>query len=90
MEFWNNILHTAIIGTDKKQIGEAEVDSALLDAFKQIDSNTTIDKEDKLMQLIAVSANFRKSGTVGLTKEINILVAADETKAYCDTQALQV
>ena len=47
MEFWNNIINTAMIGTDKKTIGTAELPAGLHDAASVIFANEAIDKEEK-------------------------------------------
>ena len=47
MEFWNNIIHTAMIGTDRKAIGADEVMDALQQPAASILSNAAIDKEEQ-------------------------------------------
>lgn len=88
MQFWDNIINTAMIGTDKKQVGLADVPEDLAGATTLIHSNETTDKEEKFLQLAAVTFNFRQSGITALAKEVNIVPAPPEEKEYCNTDAM--
>lgn len=68
MEFWNNIINTALLGTDKKQLSNVELSADLSDAFEQVNLNNNLDKEDKLLQLTAVAFNYRQSGLSAIKK----------------------
>jgi uncharacterized membrane protein YdcZ (DUF606 family) len=57
MEFWNNIINTALLGTDKKNINAAELSSALAEVCEQMSANEVLDKEEQFLQIAAVSFN---------------------------------
>lgn len=91
MEFWNNIINTALLGTDKKQLSNAELSADLNDAFEQIKLNNSLDKEDKFLQVTAVAFNYRQSGLSAIKKEeLSIKEAEAETFSYCNKEALHV
>jgi hypothetical protein len=90
MEFWNNIVNASMIGTDKKIISPGELPADLLDVAELIHANNNLDKEEKFLQLAAVSFNYRQAGAQALHKEtVNLPVAPTEEKKYCNAQALQ-
>ena len=91
MQFWNNIIQTAMLGTDKKQVGIDELTEAFAEAVSAIDNNKTIDREEKFLQIASLSFNYRRSGTVPLHREhVDMPVAPAEDRAYCSTAAVQV
>jgi len=91
MEFWNNIIDTALLGTDKKDLVAAELSSALTEVYKQIYTNEVLDKEEKFLQMAAVAFNFRQCGVAPLIKEeVVIKAAVQEEKPYCNPLAVQV
>jgi hypothetical protein len=89
MLFWDNIINTAMIGTDKKQVGVGELPAELNEPATIIQNNEKTDKEQKFLQLAAVVFNFRQSGVTPLEKEVNISPAPVEEKAYCNAVATQ-
>lgn len=91
MEFWNNIIHTAMIGTEKKMIGADEVMPSLQQPAAMVFSNTSIDKEEQFLQLAALAFNFRQSAFVPVKNEsLLIEEAAPEIKPYCSSASMQV
>ncbi|MEP7377315.1 MAG: DUF5691 domain-containing protein [Chitinophagaceae bacterium] len=89
MQFWDNIVNTAMIGTDKKQVSAAELPADLAEPVTVIYNNDQADKEQKFLQLAAVAFNFRQTGVTALQKEVSISPAPDEEKAYCSIVAAQ-
>ncbi len=90
MEFWNNIINTAMIGTDKKTIGTAELPAGLQDSASVIFANEAIDKEEKFLQVSALAFNYRQAGVMPLHKEtITLLQCETEEKLYCNAAAMQ-
>jgi hypothetical protein len=88
MQFWDNIINTALIGTDKKQLTANDIISELVEPFELINSATDVDKEEKFLQVAAVAYNFRQSGVGAVSKEgVTITEAAEEANAYCNTNA---
>src|SRR4051812_36223476 len=88
MQFWNNIIQTAMLGTDKKQLSSAELPEALAAISTVITGNTALDKEEQFLQLASLALNYRQSGTQPLHKEgINIPLAPPEEKPYCNNRA---
>jgi len=90
MQFWNNIIHTALLGTDKKQIAPAELAPALSVVAEQV-IQQPLSKEDQFLQIAAVAFNYRQAGVMPLNKEeVTISKAATEEKLYCSAKAIQV
>src|SRR5262245_58943746 len=91
MEFWDNIVNTALIGTDKKKVGANEMSQHLENEFNLIESNSLIDTEEKFLQLAALGSNYRASGLMPLQKSDAILKPAPaEVKSYCSEKQLFV
>jgi hypothetical protein len=90
MQFWNNIIQTAMLGTNKKQVTAGELPEALSAATTVITGNTNIDKEEQFLQIASLAFNYRQSGAQPLHKEVDIPVAPAEEKPYCTPKAFQV
>ncbi|MCC6287244.1 MAG: hypothetical protein IT249_05115 [Chitinophagaceae bacterium] len=89
MEFWDDIVNTAMIGTDKKQTTPALLPQELAEATGIIQANTALDKEEMFLQTAAVALNFRQSGFVPVHNASDIEKAPSEEKKYCSNDALQ-
>jgi len=90
MQFWDNIVNVAMIGTDKRSVSVEEFPVGLTDPFNVINSNETTDKEIKFLQLAAVAFNYRQSGNLPLQKEISFSPCPPEEKKYCTAAAAQI
>jgi Family of unknown function (DUF5691) len=91
MDFWNNIINTAMIGTDKKNIDAAELSADLQEAATIIQANEAIDREEKFLQITALAFNYRQAGVTPFHKEEIILQQCPpEEKSYCNAAAMQV
>ena len=90
MQFWDTIINTAMIGTDKKQVGIADMPAELAEPATVIVNNEEADKEQKFLQLAAVAFNFRQTGVTALQKEVSISPAPAEEKEYCSIAASQI
>ena len=91
MEYWSNIINTAMIGTDKKMISDNELPSALTEMVSLIRLNDQIDKEEKFLQIAALALNYRQAGVQPLHKEtVRLQPSPAEEKSYCSKSALQV
>lgn len=89
MQFWDNIIHTAMMGTDKKQISTQDIPAGLEEVALLINDNPTKDKEEKFLQLAALTLNYRQCGVLPAKKELPVTPAPAEEKAYCNDYALQ-
>ena len=90
MECWNNIINTAMIGTDKKTISSGELPADINDAASVIMANESDDKEEQFLQIASLVFNYRQCGVLPVKKEqISLPVAAAEEKEYCGVNALQ-
>ena len=90
MEFWNQIVQTAIIGTEKKQIAPDTLGSDFAVPVTAITENNNIDKEEQFLQIAALAFNYRQSGVEPLHKpDIATNICPDETKYYCSDIAHQ-
>jgi len=90
MQFWNNIIQTAMLGTKRKQVTADELPEVLSDAVTVITGNTNIDKEEQFLQIVSLAFNYRQCGVQPLHKEISIPPAPAEEKPYCIPKAFMV
>lgn len=91
MQFWNNIIQTAMLGTDKKQVSTAELPGALAEASAIITANTAIDREEQFLQIASLAVNYRQSGSQPLHQEgITLAPAPPEEQPYCNNKATAV
>ena len=90
MQFWDAIINTAMMGTDKKQISTADTPSGLEEVAALVNENGEKDKEEKFLQLAAVAFNYRQSGLFPASKEIMMPSAPAEEKNYCNISAINV
>jgi hypothetical protein len=89
MQTWDQIINTALLGTDKRGPGANELPAALAEAAAIIQQKTT-DKEEQFLQTAALVFNYRQCGTMPLNKEnVTIEKAAQEEKQYCSLLAVQ-
>ncbi|HVU95309.1 MAG TPA: DUF5691 domain-containing protein [Puia sp.] len=91
MEAWNDMINTALLGTEKMPLPAQAGIGALQQAMAQINSQAGLDKEEQFLQLAAVTFNVRQSGTKPLHQPTpNWIQAAAESLPYCSTRAAQV
>ncbi|MCS3797722.1 DUF5691 domain-containing protein [Niastella sp. OAS944] len=89
MQTWEHIIHTALLGTDKRPPGTNELPEALSEAAALIQQSTT-DKEEQFLQMAALLFNYRQCGTMPVKKEnVTIEKAGAEEKQYCSRLAMQ-
>ncbi|MDP4262228.1 MAG: DUF5691 domain-containing protein [Bacteroidota bacterium] len=87
MHFWDTIINTAMMGTDKKQIGVAELPGGLAGAAALVNENIEKGKEEKFLQLASLAFNYRQCGELPVQKEVILPVAPPEEKEYCNATA---
>lgn len=81
MQFWDDIVNTAMIGTDKKQPDANMLPLELAEQAGIIQTNAALDKEESFLQLAAVALNYRQSGSMPVIKEgVDIETAPVEEK----------
>src|SRR6185503_2060582 len=86
---WNNILHTALLGTDKQSLRPEELGEDLSPIAEQIDTSTQ-DKEEKFLQIAALAFNYRQAGLIPQRNEsAQLSKPAPEERSYCSPQAMQ-
>ena len=91
MELWQNILNTAMLGTDKRPPGIEGLPPELQQAASLIVQQKAIDKEEQFLQIASLVFNYRQCGVAPLKNAANdTLPAGDEEKPYAPQQALQV
>jgi hypothetical protein len=106
MQFWNEIINTALLGTEKRPLPLNTLPVPIQQAAATIAENAgTVnpgfantstatappDPEDQFLQLAALSFNFRQSGTKPLHQpDLNPPAAEPETLPYCTPRAAQV
>jgi Family of unknown function (DUF5691) len=91
VQSWNNIINTALLGTDKKVPDTIDMPEAAASAFALIHANEAADKEEKFLQSAALLYNYKQCGLMPLKKETVIAAAAQpETKPYCSNLSTQV
>jgi hypothetical protein len=86
MQFWNDILHTALLGSDK-----TTVDPARLPPGLKADLPPDQDKETSFLQTAALAFNYRQAGIKPFFKEgLTLSPSATEEKPYCSRVARQL
>jgi len=91
MEYWNNIINVAMIGTDKKTIDALDLPEHLKTPTETILTNESIDKEEQYFQMSALAFNYRQCGVLPLFKEqVTLEAAPAEDRLYCKPTAQQV
>jgi len=90
MAFWDHIINTALLGTDKRAISVNELPAAMEEAATQVQQNNSIDKEEQFLQIAAIAFNYRQCGIMPLQKEgVTITKADAEEKQYGSALAMQ-
>lgn len=91
MQFWNEIVNTAVLGTEKKPVSLATLPSPLQEAAAIIVEHTATDKEEQFLQLAALGLNFRRSGSKPPQPSALLFPEAPpETRPYCPPRATQI
>lgn len=87
MESWNQVIHTALLGTEKKTLRKEDVDEYLAQSLDLIAVQSG-DKEEAFLQAASVVYNARQCGAVPLKKETVFLPQAEpEEKSYASPAA---
>jgi hypothetical protein len=91
MESWNIIVNTAILGTDKKNIEAKNLPTNLQLPVETILLNSTIDKEEKFLQVSALVYNYRQAGSLPINKQIlDAFTCKEENQPYVSDAATKV
>ncbi len=91
MNEWQQVIQTALIGTDKQTISTNEMDENLLPAFTTITSNTGIDKEEQFLQIATLIHQYTFCGTEPIVKaDSSLPICEAETQAYCSSSATNI
>ncbi|WP_207514671.1 DUF5691 domain-containing protein [Longitalea luteola] len=89
MQTWDQIINTALLGTDKRTLAVSELPAELAAAATHL-QQTVNDKEEQFLQTAALVFNYRQCGVMPLKKEgVTITKADAEEKRYCSALALQ-
>lgn len=90
MEQWNQLVNTAMLGTDKRPLAIGGAEGALQEAV-QLVQQSTADREEQFLQLAAILNNYRQSGAMPYPK-VQALASypQPEEKPYCSTFAIRV
>src|SRR5581483_100631 len=90
MQYWDHIIHAALLGTDKRALPANDLPAGLEEATALIQQNPGIDKEEQFLQTVALAFNYRQCGIQPLHKEgVTIPKAGAEEKQYGSTLAMQ-
>ena len=90
MKFWDDIIDTAMLGTDKRS-GPYELSDDLAAVEAVIAADDKLDKEERFLKLAAVAYNYRQCGLVPVQDEgVTLISAPAEEKVYCNRIANQV
>lgn len=91
MPFWNNIVNTALLGTDKKTPDVTGFPDDLSIAANTALANTALDREEQFLHIGAMAFNYRQSGVTPLQKAgVNITLCPEEVLPYCSLKEMQV
>lgn len=87
IQFWEDIINTAIIGTDKKQVNKQLLPDELHTLAGEIEGLSG-EKEEQFLGVASVLYNYRRSGFLPLKNmSASIPVCEEEEKKYCSGQA---
>ncbi|HZH96980.1 MAG TPA: DUF5691 domain-containing protein, partial [Flavisolibacter sp.] len=87
MESWNQVIHTALLGTEKKTLRKEELDGYLSESLDTI-ATQTADREEAFLQAAALVYNVRQCGFVPFKKEtVSLPQAEREEKSYASPVA---
>ncbi len=88
-EFWNQIVNTAILGTDKKSLNASELPESIGRWTEQFQTETN--KETAFLKTTALAFNFRQCGTITADKsDVQLAACEDETLPYCSAHMIQL
>jgi hypothetical protein len=89
MQFRNNIINTALLGTEKKQISASELPEILNTSIEQIAKEDS-DNETKFLKTAAMALSFYKAGIQPLKLSLEPDEAPDEKLSYCSKEAIRI
>jgi len=89
MEFWDEIINTAMLGSGKKKPDVMQLPQPMQPLAQHI-LQQPIDGEEQVLQIASLAFNYRQCGVAALQKNISITKAAAEEKPYATKEAMQV
>ena len=90
MESWNRIIHTALLGTDKRTLARDEAEPTLAAYVDEVVAATQ-DREEQFLQIAALHYNYRQCGLRPLHNgKASIEPAPEEDKRYAPPAAHRV
>lgn len=89
MEFWNNIINTALLGTDRRMLKQEDLTDDLTEVIELV-SQQPVDKEQQFLNIASAAVNYRRCGIQPINKHLIVSKAEDEEKVYCSSFAHQV
>ncbi len=91
MNEWQQVIQTALIGTDKQSVSINDMGEDLLPAITVITNNSAIDKEEQFLQIATVVNQYTFCGTEAIVKaDISLSICEAETQPYCSANATAV
>lgn len=85
---WEELIHTASIGTDKRQVDKSVMPLELVQEMEQLEALTP-DKEEQFLHLSAIISNYRKGAYLPSSVSVTpIEEAPQEEKNYCTPSAI--
>lgn len=90
MNEWQQLIQTALIGTDKQSVSINDMGEDLLTAITAINNNSAIDKEEQFLQIATVVNRYTFCGTEAIVKaDISLPICEAETQPYCSANATE-
>ena len=91
MKIWTQILHTAMLGTDKKQFPLQDIEEPFINIAERLDTDASLDKQDKFLHLAALVYNYRQCGRTTFPMEgTEMNISEPETKIYISEKSFQI
>ena len=91
MEFWNHIVNTALLGTDKRFVNQDELPDSMAAVLQVINEGNTTDKESRFLDIASVANNYRKCGIAPVKRDdFSLAVAEAELLPYCSLEAAEI
>lgn len=89
MQFRNNIIQTALLGTEKKQIESSDLPEELRVSYNNIEKEDS-DKETKFLKGASFALNFHKSGVQPFKLQLNSDESPEEEHNYVSGEAIRI
>jgi len=91
MQVWNEIVQSALVGTQKLPLQISSANNQLADAIRTIQQNNSFDYEEQCLQIGSIVHQYQQAGIqFSKYENVSIAVAEQELLPYCNTNSQQL